>query len=110
VSSTSTKRGRDDERYNKNKTEPSFWSKASVSTYVPEAIFQTLITLPVSAALRQSRVELVSWGWTDLLAVGVFSAGLALEVLADSQKKAAKKAGVRGIYRDGVWKLVRHPK
>jgi steroid 5-alpha reductase family enzyme len=110
VGSVAAARGRDDERYNKDKLAPSFWSKATVTQYLPEALFQTLITLPVAAALRQTRVELVSWGWTDLAAVGLFSAGYALEVLADSQKKAAKKAGVRGIYRDGVWKLVRHPK
>jgi steroid 5-alpha reductase family enzyme len=59
--------------------------------------------------LRATRVVLTGWGWTDMAAVGTFTAGLALEVLADGQKAEAKRQGVRGLYKDGVWSVVRHP-
>lgn len=69
-----------------------------------------MITLPVIAALRTTRVALTSWGWTDTFAIGLFTAGFALETLADYQKAEAKRVGIKGLYRDGVWSLVRHPK
>jgi steroid 5-alpha reductase family enzyme len=92
------------------KIAPSFWSKASLTTFLPEALIQTLISLPVAAVMRSTAVRLVGWNWLDTLAIGLFSAGFSLEVLADSQKAQAKKIGVKGMYREGVWSLVRHPK
>jgi steroid 5-alpha reductase family enzyme len=46
------------------------------------------------------------------VAVGVFSAGLALEVLADWQLGEFKeRADSQGkMCREGVWGVVRHPK
>lgn len=45
------------------------------------------------------------------LAVFVFSAGFALEVLADYQLNAhKKKIGDATLKRSGVWSIVRHPK
>lgn len=45
------------------------------------------------------------------LAVLVFSAGFALEVLADYQlSKHKKKTGNATLNRSGVWSIVRHPK
>lgn len=45
------------------------------------------------------------------LAVFVFSAGFALEVLADYQLSShKKKTGDATLNRSGVWSIVRHPK
>lgn len=45
------------------------------------------------------------------LAVFVFSAGFALEVLADYQLNTHKKrTGNAVLNRSGVWSIVRHPK
>lgn len=43
-------------------------------------------------------------------AVGIYSAGLTLEVLADWQIENHKRKGRAGLYKDGVWSIVRHPK
>lgn len=49
--------------------------------------------------------------WAHDLAVFVFSAGFALEVLADYQLNAhKKKSQSTTVKRDGVWSIVRHPK
>lgn len=49
--------------------------------------------------------------WAHDAAVFVFSAGFALEVLADYQlNKHKKKTGNATLNREGVWSIVRHPK
>lgn len=49
--------------------------------------------------------------WAHDAAVFVFSAGFALEVLADYQlNKHKKKTGNASLNREGVWSIVRHPK
>lgn len=50
--------------------------------------------------------------WAHDLAVFVFSAGFALEILADYQLNShkTKNTGNTTIKRDGVWSIVRHPK
>jgi steroid 5-alpha reductase family enzyme len=110
VSARAASRGHDDVRYTKDKIAPGFWRGALLSQFAPEALFQTLISLPLAVPMRSTRVALVGWGWADLAAVGVFSAGFALEALADGQKAVAKKQGVKGLYQGGVWSIVRHPK
>ena len=45
-----------------------------------------------------------------MAAVGLFSAGLALETLADWQLDQFKAEGNTGILKEGVWSIVRHPK
>lgn len=47
--------------------------------------------------------------WVHGIAVGVFAAGLALGILADSQLGKGKKADKGSIVRKGVWSIVRHP-
>jgi steroid 5-alpha reductase family enzyme len=44
------------------------------------------------------------------MAVGLYSAGFALETLADWQIENHKRRGRPGLYRDGIWSIVRHPK
>lgn len=97
-------------RYTKDKLQPSFWSSALFTQYLPEALFQLLISLPFTVPFRSTRVALEEWGWTDTLAVALFAAGQTLETLADGQKAAAKKRGAKGLHREGVWSIVRHPK
>ncbi|KAK6343292.1 hypothetical protein TWF730_010886 [Orbilia blumenaviensis] len=48
-------------------------------------------------------------GWVHGIAVGLFAAGLALEVLADSQLGKGKRDDKDGVVRKGVWSIVRHP-
>lgn len=106
-------KGQDDPRYDELKKEDNFWNKALFQLYVPEALFQTLITLPFTAPFHHQGAVLSGYHPViQGLAVGLFSAGFALEVLADSQLDKFKEdeANDSKIMRDGVWSLVRHPK
>jgi steroid 5-alpha reductase family enzyme len=110
ITSRAVKQGHDDFRYTKSKLQPSFWLEALFKQFIPEAIFQAIISLPFTAPFRTTRVALIPWGWTDIAAVGLFSSGLALETFADAQLAQAKKKGETGLVRSGVWSIVRHPK
>jgi steroid 5-alpha reductase family enzyme len=48
--------------------------------------------------------------YIQMFAVGLFSAGLAMETLADYQLDQYKSEGGKGIMREGVWSIVRNPK
>lgn len=111
IASRSIKRGKDDPRYDEAKKEEGFWNKALLSTFIPEAAFQMLISLPFTAPFRHEGAALMGYHpWVQMLAVGMFSTGLALETLADYQLDQFKAEGGRGILREGVWSIVRHPK
>jgi len=106
------KRGKDDERYEEMKTDPGFWNKALFSVFLPEAIFQTIITLPFTAPFHHQGAVLSGYHpFLQAVAVGLFSTGFALEVLADSQLDAHKQTSVdqHTLYKEGVWSIVRHP-
>lgn len=102
-------RNRDDDRYTKRKLEKGYWSTAFFKVFAPEALFQTLISLPVVVPFRSTRVALAGWGWTDLAALAFFGIGTTLEVAADTQRRAAARRGEKGLYTGGVWSIVRHP-
>ncbi|KAJ9214538.1 hypothetical protein DTO166G4_3942 [Paecilomyces variotii] len=112
IASRSIARGKDDPRYEQDKKQPGFWNKAFFTQFLPEVLFQTAITLPFTVPFRvlDRPVSLN----TDVLnvlrgiAVGLFSAGLALETLADSQVSSYRKLH-DGLCHDGVWSIVRHP-
>lgn len=113
VLTRSRKRGKDDPRYDEMKTEPGFWNKALFTTYLPEALFQVLITLPMTAPFYHQGAVLS--GYHPLLqsvAVGLFTAGLSLEYLADKQldEHKATTADSSSMLKEGVWSLCRHPK
>lgn len=113
VISRAIKRGHDDPRYDALKAEPSGWTKAFFTSYLPEAFVQSLITLPFTAPFRGTPVLTLGNDIKPVLeaaAIGLFSAGFALETLADWQlaRHQAKEEG--GIMREGVWSIVRHPK
>lgn len=107
------RRGKDDPRYDEMKSEPGFWNKALFNTFLPESLFQVLITLPMTAPFYHQGAVLS--GYHPLLqavAVGLYSTGFALEFLADKQldEHKASSLGEHTLCKDGVWSIVRHPK
>jgi steroid 5-alpha reductase family enzyme len=110
-------RGEDDPRYDAVKKEPGFWNNAVFRVFLPEAVFQTLITLPFTVPFRApwpsaatSSNLPVSAELVHGLAVFLFSAGFATEILADSQLASHQKKDKADLNREGVWSIVRHPK
>lgn len=115
IASRSITRGRDDRRYDAAKKEEGFWNKALFSTFLPEALFQAVISLPftlpfkaLSASAAASPLH-VHPEYTHGFAVALFSAGFAMEVLADVQLAAHQKTNRDVLDREGVWSIVRHP-
>ncbi|KAI0128990.1 hypothetical protein BJ170DRAFT_356224 [Xylariales sp. AK1849] len=107
-----SRKGTDDPRYDELKKDPGFWNTALFTVFLPEALVQTVITLPFTAPFHHQGKVLT--GYHPLvqgLAVGLFSAGLALEILADSQLDAYKETvhDETAVCKSGVWSLVRHP-
>lgn len=114
----SLRRGKDDPRYDAVKTEPGFWHTAVFSIFLPEAIFQSLITLPLILPLSTDHISGLhgssAWaGHLRTLAAGLFAAGLTMETLADQQmethKRSTEEKGESALLRSGVWSVVRHP-
>jgi len=106
------KRGKDDPRYDEMKSEPGFWNKAFLTTYLPESLFQVLITLPMTAPFYHQGAVLSGYHpFLQSVAVGLFFTGFALETLADKQldEHKASSAGESSLVKEGVWSLVRHP-
>lgn len=111
VARRSLQRGKDDPRYDEVKKEEDFWNNALFKVFIPEAFFQVLISLPFTAPFRHEGAVLMGYHpLIQMLAVGLFSSGLALETIADYQLDQYKAGGGKGILRNGVWSLVRHPK
>lgn len=111
ISRRSIKRGTDDPRYDEVKKEEDFWTKSLLTTFIPEAFFQMLISLPFTAPFRHEGAVLTGYHpVVQMAAVGLFSTGFALEALADYQLDQYKAQGGTGILKDGVWSIVRHPK
>ncbi|KAI6091295.1 DUF1295-domain-containing protein [Hypoxylon rubiginosum] len=116
VASRSVKRGKDDPRYETAaKREPNFWNKAFLTMFLPEALAQTLISLPFTLPFRAPIASALAAPipeaspFVHSIAVFLFTAGYALEVLADSQLEAHSRSGSADLKRDGVWSIVRHP-
>jgi steroid 5-alpha reductase family enzyme len=111
IARRSIQRGKDDPRYDEVKQEDNFWNKSLFTTFIPEAFFQMLISLPFTAPFRHEGAVLTGYHPVmQMVAVGMFSAGLALETLADYQLDQFKAEGGTGILKEGVWSIVRHPK
>jgi hypothetical protein len=109
VVSRSISRGADDPRYESAKAEPGFWNKALFSVFLPEAAFQTLISLPFTLPFRAQASLPASAELATGLGVFLFSSGFALEVLADMQLFEHKEKS-SSLDTEGVWSIVRHPK
>lgn len=109
----SIQRGRDDPRYDDYKT-PSSWTTAFFSKFLPEAVVQTIIglswSIPLNGALASQAVgaQREYAGILHASAIGLYTVGLSMEVLADWQLERNK--GKNELQRSGVWSIVRHPK
>ncbi|GAB7345919.1 hypothetical protein MBLNU457_4155t1 [Dothideomycetes sp. NU457] len=106
-------RGKDDSRYQDLDQDDSFWNKAFFSVFLPEAVFQSLISLGYAVALRLPADQTSMGAPSDVrsywhaLAVGLFGFGVGMEVLADYQLEYREDN--EHLRRDGVWSIVRHP-
>ncbi|KAF9870603.1 duf1295 domain protein [Colletotrichum karsti] len=115
VAERSLKRDHDEPRYEAARKDSGFWNKALFSVYLPEALFQTIIALPFTIPFRHQGIGTLlaaSPEWVNAAAVGLFSAGFALEVSADRQLSQFKETHANGentMCKDGVWSIVRHP-
>ncbi|XP_014562482.1 hypothetical protein COCVIDRAFT_11032 [Bipolaris victoriae FI3] len=110
IARRSIQRGEDDPRYVEVKEEDGFWNTALFKVFIPEAFFQMLISLPFTAPFRHEGAVMTGYHpLVQMLAVGLFSSGLALESIADYQLDQYKAEGNKGILREGVWSIVRNP-
>lgn len=116
IVSRSVARGKDDPRYDELKEQQgssSFWNTASFKLFLPEAAFLAFISLPFTLPFRMgsSAVTLAPEVSCALrtLGVGLFSAGFAMEALADTQLELHRQER-SDLCRHGVWSVVRHPK
>ncbi|KAF7879717.1 uncharacterized protein EAF02_007887 [Botrytis sinoallii] len=117
ITSRAISRGEDDARYASVPKTRDFWNKTLVSTFLPEALVQSIIALPFAMSLAAPEVLIGNQplpgnpGWQVANAAGVFlfTTGFALEAGADWQLESHKKERTVGLLRDGVWSIVRHP-
>lgn len=113
IASRSLARGKDDPRYDAVKKERRFWKSALFKIFLPEAFFLSVISLPITLPFSMDGTTLSlssnPISTVRALGVGLFSAGFALEVLADTQLELHRKER-DDLCRHGVWSLVRHPK
>lgn len=113
IVSRSVSRGKDDPRYDElKKQDKGFWNSALFKQFLPEAAFLTFITLPFTLPFRMPSSTLsvepeVSCALRTL-GVGLFSAGFAMEALADTQLELHHQER-SDLCRHGVWSIVRHP-
>lgn len=113
IARRSLARGKDDSRYDAAKKEPGFWTGAFFRIFLPEAAFLSVISLPFTLPFCMGDTTLSlsenSLNTVRALGVGLFSAGFALEVMADTQLDLHRQERT-DLCRHGVWSLVRHPK
>ena len=111
IATRSIRRGTDDPRYAAVKKQDGFWNKSILTTYLPEAVAQTIISLPFTAPFRHQGAVMTGYHPVgQAIAVALFSSGFALETLADWQLERHKEASEGGLLREGVWSICRHPK
>ena len=114
VASRALRRGSDDSRYKNEKTADGFWNRALFTLFLPEALAQAVISLPFTAPFTHVGPVLICPRdirmWLEALAIGMWSMGMALEVMADWQLESHKQSGDVGLCTNGVWSIVRHPK
>lgn len=121
VVSRSLTRDGDDARYVEAKKQPGFWNKDGLMLFGLEAIFQAIIALPFTTVFRTDELTGFTGATRDLAqyarwaAAGLFTTGLALEVLSDWQLDAHKHRQIQenggnvNLCTTGVWSIVRHP-
>ncbi|KAH9909531.1 DUF1295-domain-containing protein [Xylariomycetidae sp. FL2044] len=115
IATRSVRRGGDDPRYTAVKKEDGFWNKSFFTMFLPEAAIQTLISLPFTLPFRASFASGAAspapqyTSITHPLAIFLFAAGYALEILADYQLESHSRTNKTDLNREGVWSIVRHP-
>jgi len=106
-------RGKDDSRYDAVKQERGFWKTALFTTFLPEALFLSVISLPFTVPFSMGDTTLSLrtdyQNTVRAFGAGLFSAGFALEVMADTQLELHRQER-DDLCRHGVWSIVRHPK
>lgn len=96
--------GDDDPKYSQMKTKEGFWNGAIIDTYLPEALISTLVALPYTAPFRHQGAVLSGYHpIMQSVAVGLYTAGFALDVVADMQRGEASGSGI-------VWDVLSKPK
>lgn len=115
IATRSIARKTDDPRYRSFRKEYGFWNKAAVTLFLPEAVLQTLISLPFTLPFRLTPLVNLTPApaiaeLAHNLAIFLFGSGFALEVLADAQLSNFQSKNFDGLNREGVWSIVRHPK
>jgi steroid 5-alpha reductase family enzyme len=98
------RKGDDDPNYSAMKSEENFWNKAIVQPYLVEGLINTLVALPITAPFRHQGTVLTGYHpIAQSVAVGLFSAGFALDLIADAQREETRGSGT-------VWDVLTHPK
>lgn len=77
-----------------------FWTLQALTVFV--------VLLPVVASIA-SPASPRGFGPFEIVGIALWIAGFLIEVVADVQKSAFKKAGKPGVITDGVWSWSRHP-
>ncbi|WRT65250.1 uncharacterized protein IL334_002193 [Kwoniella shivajii] len=113
VASRALKRGKDDSRYEQLKNESSGWTKSLFSMYLPEAIAQAIITLPLTVPFRASLPTITPIrgieNYLHAFAIFLYTSGYAIEALADYQLSVNQESKNPNLLTEGVWSIVRHP-
>ena len=105
TSARARREGKDDPKYNSAKAEEGFWNKSLLSIYLPEAIVSTVIALPWTAPFRHQGAVLSGYHpIVQSTAVGLFTFGFAMELLADYQKAKVPDAP------ESLWAVLSQPK
>ena len=107
ASAWNQRNSKDDPKYMATKQQEGFWNNALFKYYLPEAVVATIVALPFTAPFRHQGT--VMTGYHPILqstAVGIYAAGFALEVLADSQSSDRPGSGPA----DSIWNVLSNPK
>jgi steroid 5-alpha reductase family enzyme len=91
-----------------------YWWVSFFQVFLLQGLLVVLISAPLQLAAAAGEPDPVSV--SDLLGFCLFAAGLAVEVVADAQLNAFRKARARGgpaapgpVLDSGLWRLSRHP-
>ncbi|MBK9087658.1 MAG: DUF1295 domain-containing protein [Holophagales bacterium] len=91
-----------------------YWWVSFFQVFLLQGVLVVLISAPLQMAAAAGEPDPVSL--IDLLGLGLFSVGLAIEVVADAQLASYRRAKARGgagapgpVLDTGLWRFSRHP-